>query len=1749
MALFRVPSTAQPKNIGGKVVPPSASLDTVVPQKKETARSTKSTRRTELENQLELRKKAYEAAQTALAMAETEMELAQYQSEEELDEEFELERSTHVEQWVDHTAAYVEEPERREPTKKSDMKELADAIISATTKKQSIQVSPKIWDLPAFSGAPEDWLPFKRAFEDSKKLFTDVHNMARLRNAIKGTAKETVRSALFTASNPEEVITALERNFGKPEELVLAELKKIKELPRVGDTTKEICLFASRIDNAVATINALGMPHYLHSPELCRSITDKLPTILRYRWKDYLVSTTSNDEPKLLKMKKFLDHEADTSSVLSPPETVTRKGYGERRHPVHAVQEESYDYETETAATVREGQEKFCFQCEGEHWLTECPKFREATVNERWEVAKKQRLCFRCLRRRHMRTNCKGRSCKKCKRPHHTALHSEPTKTTAPPPQQATPVIEDTEKEAAKPVYATADGTQVYLKMLPVDVYGPKGSARILALLDEGSTVSLMDADIAVRIGVTGEEDPLILETVGGKLVKKEDSRRMNLKIKGAHRRDKRTLRGVRTVEGLKLSPQHVNGNLIEECSHLRNIKNELLYEKEKPAMLIGQDNWDLIVSRKIQKGKQNQPAASLTALGWVLHGCCVGNAAARVNYVNHCHSVDNEEEIEELIKRHFDLDAIGIKRQHPSNDADHRALMILEQTTKQLPNGRYETGLLWKKEDETLPNNYAQAHNRLLGVEKKLERNPTLKEEYGRQLKNLFSSGYAEEAPIDSTPGRTFYLPHFAVVHPQKGKVRIVFDAAARYQGKSLNDALLPGPDLLQSLFGVLLRFREGPVAVVADIKEMFLRIGMREADRDSLRFLWRGEDRKTKPKEYRMTSVIFGAASSPATAIYVKNASAQRFEKEHPEAVKAIVRHHYMDDYLQSFATTEEAERTAKSVDEIHKKAGFELRQWASNREETLAELRKEDAPKEKKLGEEKTLGMRWCVEEDKLAFNVGLRNTPPEVSDGKRAPTKREVTSAVMSTFDPMGLVAPVLIQGKKLMQDLWRTGVKWDEAINEEQREVWDRYIDDVRTLRDLKIARCLSPASRSGEMHTFVDASENTYATAVYWRTTAADGSIHISLMAGKARVAPTKMTSIPRLELQAALLGARLATAISEESDLEVTSRAFWSDSTTVLQWMKADPRRFKTFVAHRLAEIEEVTKPSEWRWVPTKENPADDATRALPQDFSSGARWFVGPAFLYRPQCEWPTKKIEKDETKTEEKKAVCAATVERREEKIPDPSRFSTWIKLLRTTARLFMFADRCRQKKARRNATKTPKVYSPVDSKHLDQAESALLRQCQRDDFQKEIDRLKKGMAVDSSSKIKRLDVILDSRGVLCLNSRAIRIQNYEGNQKLPVLIGRHRITQLLIEHYHRRLHHGSHAAVANELRQKFWIMGLRSDIRRIAHQCQWCIVRRAKPEMPPLGNLPPERLAYKRPPFTCTGIDYFGPMHVTIGRRREKRWGALFTCLTTRAIHIEMAASLSSSSMIMALRRMAARRGTPRIVYSDNGTNFVGADHELRDEAKKINNEDLVEAAEREGVQWKFIPPGAPNMGGAWERLIRSVKTALNAVLQERSPPEEVLHTLLTEVEHTVNSRPLTHLSADPTDEEALTPNHFLIGRSCGTAVMTEGDDQDLIGKANWKTAQRMADHFWSRWLREYLPSLMPRRLGKQQKRRDFQPGDIVIIADSSLPRNTWPRGVIQSTHPGPDGRTRIVDVTTKGGLMRRPTSRLIQLTTQ
>ncbi|CAG7832898.1 unnamed protein product [Allacma fusca] len=631
-----------------------------------------------------------------------------------------------------------------------------------------------------------------------------------------------------------------------------------------------------------------------------------------------------------------------------------------------------------------------------------------------------------------------------------------------------------------------------------------------------------------------------------------------------------------------------------------------------------------------------------------------------------------------------------------------------------------------------------------------------------------------------------------------------------------------------------------------------------------------------------------------------------------------------------------------------------------------------------------------------------------------------------------------------------------GGDWDEPIAESIRPAWEKWIDDLPKIKQIAIPRCYFPDIRDKtttiELHVFSDASQQAKSVVIYARFIQED-IIAVKFVMGRSWVTPLKPVSIPRLELQAALLGTRLATFVQENHTIKFTRVQFWTDSSTVLCWLRSDARKFPTFVANRIGEIEESTNAGQWRWVPTKENPAGDATRNnTPADLSSSCRWLNGPNFLKLAENEWPKDlQLKKNPLSNEDlelKSELILVTTTENQMCFPDMTRFSNWNRLIRSTAYLLRYFQKCR---------KLIDVRGELNPDEICNAEIAWLKISQQSSFQIEI---------------------------LCIQRK----------KELPKSI---------------------------------------------------CKNYRAQPHPPLMSELPEIRVTKFTRAFTHVGMDGFGPIEIKRGRCIEKRYGLVLTCLSTRAIHIELLESLSTDSAILAIRRFISRRGCPSCIYSDNGTNFRGAERELRQAMDELDRNRIKAELTSHKTDWKFIPPRSPHMGGAWERLVRSIKVALKLTLKELHPKEETLRTLLCEAENIVNSRPITHVSVDPNDMEALTPNHFLIHTSSSTPTPGEFSDTDLLLRKQWKISQRLSDIFWQRWVKEYLPTLHKR----QKWNIDSPPvkvGDVVIIADDQFPRNTWPKGIVVKVYPGRDGRIRVVDVQTNTGTYRRPSTKIIVL---
>ncbi|XP_062541078.1 uncharacterized protein LOC134209112 [Armigeres subalbatus] len=1025
------------------------------------------------------------------------------------------------------------------------------------------------------------------------------------------------------------------------------------------------------------------------------------------------------------------------------------------------------------------------------------------------------------------------------------------------------------------------------------------------------------------------------------------------------------------------------------------------------------------------------------------------------------------------------------------------------------------------------------------------MEPDPDLARTVKEKLKDYIAKGYVRKLTteeLSESHERIWYLPIFLVTNPNKpGKLRLVWDAAATLNGVSLNSALLTGPDLLEPLIHVLYKFRGRRFAICGDIREMFHQVAIRREDQHSQRFFLRDDSSHNEPSTYVMQVMTFGASCSPATAQFVKNQNAERFNEQYPEASRAIVRCTYVDDMLSSTETEQEAIDLAKSVWFVHNEGGFEIRNWMSNSPKVLEALRGDPSTEKSldlasTLATEKVLGMWWCTQTDCFTYKINWRRLGEDLLSGKRFPTKREVLRTMMSIYDPLGLISHYLIFLKVLLQEIWRTGVGWDEKVNQQIFNKWQMWLKLLPGIERLQIPRCYRLQTSLEQhtlvqLHTFVDASENGMAAVAYLRFEEA-GTVECSLVTAKTRVAPLKYLTIPRLELQAALIGARLAQSILRGIDLDVSRCVFWTDSRNALSWICADHRRYSQFVAARVSEILDLTAVSDWKWVPTKWNVADEGTKWQRQpSFANASRWFQGPEFLWQQEADWPMMPVRIAET-AEELRANVHIHYETAKLEFPF-NNFRNWRKLARSTAYIFRFIRNTR-----------PKGFSRMDGgltmEEIQHAENFHIRTTQQDTFQEEISILRRkgnDAALPKRSPLFKLVPFLDDQGILRMKGRTGACKYVSLDAVNPIILPRdHPITHIIIRTYHDKFHHHNHESVINEVRQKFCVARLRRMYAKVRSDCPRCKLRDARPNPPAMADLPACRLAAYSCPFTHTGIDYFGPMEVSVGRRVEKRWGVLLTCLTIRAVHIELASSLTTNSCIMAIRNFIARRGTPAAFYSDRGTNFIGSERELKQALKTINQNKLAQEFVSSNTSWSFNPPASPHMGGSWERLVQSVKRTLYEVKPSSRPTDEELKNALIEVEAILNARPLTHVPLEDEAAPVLTPNHWLLGSSNGLKAWSLLDSNSIALRRGWHQSQAFANHFWKRWIREYLPDLT-RRSKWFQKVAPIKEGDIVLIVDPEHPRNCWPKGRVIGT-VNRDGQVRKVTIRTAKGVYER-----------
>ncbi|XP_066912482.1 uncharacterized protein, partial [Clytia hemisphaerica] len=1069
-----------------------------------------------------------------------------------------------------------------------------------------------IIELTKFNGDSAKWPEFIENFSRRvhfKLSFTDNDRIERLLSVLTGEARKGVEcigtSGIFYAT----ALKSLKRDFGNATVVTHAKLKLLLDKPQlVSNDRAALKRFHQQLKSTLTWLKRIGNISAIHSTENLSKAVIRLPDNLRKNF--YKKSKDFDDtDLSLFKLETFLD--ATLKEFYNPIADIIATQENKRRDKKGGNKESQNNY-------IDSGNDKklSCWVCQKPHKIWQCDEFQKKKITDRRKLINEKRCCYNCLSPKHSVRECKSKvSCRHCKKRHHSSLHDPNFVDSNDTPE----VIESN--------YGKSN-VHTYLQVIPIAVSNGEIKIKVNALLDTGSDTTLIKSSLASKLNLSGKSQTMRISNV---LTKKQSfkSKSVNFTISPASQNLNSAIpiQDAWVVDNLNVRMRPYNlPNLKKRCDHLKDI-SIVQPLKGDVEVLIGADTPEALLHLDFVKGKsKNDPMAVKTIFGWTLFGGRSSEKSVTANFLSF-------EKLEASVERFWQQESYATTSMlSPAllTKDERRALTLLENGTN-FVEGRCEVGMLWRKDKVQLENNRFLAEKRLLSTEKRLEKFPEIKEIYHSKIEEYITLGHVKklsDTEAKSVSNKINYIPHHFVLEPRKpGKIRIVFDASSNFKGTSLNKSLLPGPNLLNNLVTVLSRFRRGQVAVISDIEKMYHQVLVPEEDQDALRFLWR--DKPPDPiTEYKMQVHLFGKIDSPCCANWALRSSITRVEGKEVQAFKdlseenknrvteAVTEEFYMDDFLSSFDNTEDAVETCFNVAEVVKGRKFRLTKWLSNEPKLLQAMPTEDvSPKItsrelEHLPHERTLGVWWDPYKDEFFFKIKMK---------EHQKTKRGLLSFLSSIYDPLGFLAPLLIAPKITLQSMWKEKVGWDDPIPESLLDTYTEWLSTLPEFGNVKVPRWFGfPIERDGvELHVFADASLKAFSSCAYFRAVK-DEDVTCSLIVGKSRLSPIKGNTIPRLELQAAVLASRIKHCINNEMRLPIDKSFLWSDSMVVLSYIRNEEKRFSTYVMNRTNEIREKTNVQDWNFVPGKLNPADLGTRPItekPEDKPID-KWVNGPDF-----------------------------------------------------------------------------------------------------------------------------------------------------------------------------------------------------------------------------------------------------------------------------------------------------------------------------------------------------------------------------------------------------------------------------------------------------------------------------------------------------------------------------------------------------
>ncbi|XP_045025108.1 uncharacterized protein LOC123469827 [Daphnia magna] len=860
------------------------------------------------------------------------------------------------------------------------------------------------------------------------------------------------------------------------------------------------------------------------------------------------------------------------------------------------------------------------------------------------------------------------------------------------------------------------------------------------------------------------------------------------------------------------------------------------------------------------------------------------------------------------------------------------------------------------------------------------------------------------------------------------------------------------------------------------------------------------------------------------------------------------------YVDNLISGCDSTEEALDYYAVSNSILNRAGLNLQSWSSN-EQAVNARAAEDGVADLSTSS-KILGLTWDRPTDSLSLPAFQLS-----SFSHATTTKRDILRGISTVFDPMGFFSPLTISVKILNQELWREKFDWDDPLPQKFRERFSKIPADIDAYHPV-VPRCyLGCRNDLHDLHLFVDASQHAYGAVAYFCNID-----RAAFVLSKSRVAPLligkKPPTLPQLELMAALIGSTLANTIVKAFkplglSLTVT---IWSDSQIVLYWLAQTNRNRCQFVANRVDTIQKLSKnlQATWHYCPTKSNPADLLTRSisLRQFQQSSSLWTHGPSWLSSPK-DWPSWETAKLNTTvlhlTESHLSplvslpvISSTTINLFE--VMNVSRYS-WISLVRVTSQIFRFKSYVLPNRHPHQVSVFLTIFE------LKSAELMWIRAFQQRFLQDEYKYLRSRSGA-RPALVSQHDLFINDDDIICCKGR-LQHANIRSSAKHPFLLPKLcDLTTMIVLYHHQRMLHCGIDATCSSLRQRYWIPSIKQRVRSILRSCVTCRRVSGKPyRAPDHAPLPAFRVS-DAPPFTVVGVDFTGtyPIRGISLEDDPKAYICLFTCASTRAIHLELVEDLSAQSFLFAFKRFVSHHSLPSMIISDNATNFECSADFI---TQIFKSPEVASNLTNQQVEWRFIPKRAPWYGGFWERLIGVTKIALAKMLGRTKPTFDELRTLVAEAEFVLNDRPIEKLSDDSQTEEALTPSHLMYGRPFTslpfdhTAAeeilndLTFGEKPSILTKAAARL-EKLLCAFRKHFTTNYLTALREYHQATRGNHKEIvKIGDVVLVHNES-PRHKWKLAVIESLIKSNDGHVRAADIRTASGKTNHPISKLYPL---